>query len=87
MAELWLGHYRAVVGIRRYPTWQRAGFGFHENGGRQFPECFDISLVIGKVVVSFTLWRIGRWARILQCLPKNRTECYLIRPIGAKESE
>lgn len=86
MGDKWLFNNRVCVSAHHYPMWKRGGFGFHENGGRDENEVFDATFVVGRHNLSFTLWHIGKWTRLLRWVPRHHRRgwaLYVREPRGA----
>ena len=66
---IWMFRNRVSVGMQYCGVWPRPMWYVSENGGRQYHECFDCSIVLGRVWLNLTVWGIGRLSKVLRFLP------------------
>jgi hypothetical protein len=67
---LWLFKGRVSFSAHYLPQ-HPARFELSNNGGRRADELLDVNARIGKMALSFTLWQIGSFWRIVRFLPDN----------------
>jgi hypothetical protein len=67
---IWLFRSRVCLNAHYLPQ-HPARLEISNNGGRRADECLDVNAHIGKLSLSFTLWQIGAFWRIVRLLPDN----------------
>ena len=54
---------RLSLTIGYHPQWPRPLYRWCDNGGRLSHETLDIGVLVWRLALSLTLWRIGGWSK------------------------